>query len=133
MNSTFDDRVLGNLDSRCGPSLTTVRRCGTVAGKEPRNSIASSGYRIRQSRGFFVPVRFHGGRVTDKKPRKGEEVRLSGCRFRASRLLRVRRLETSPRGHLDQPGDVLMAQSIIPFNFHSHAVRIVMRDGNPWF
>ncbi|MGY0301497.1 Bro-N domain-containing protein [Xylella fastidiosa subsp. multiplex] len=26
-----------------------------------------------------------------------------------------------------------MAQSIIPFNFHSHAVRIVMRDGNPWF
>ncbi|HHW4677300.1 phage antirepressor protein [Xylella fastidiosa] len=88
-------------------SLTHIHRCGTVASKEPRNSIAASGYRIRQSRGFFVPVRFHGGRVTDKKPRKGEEVRLSGCRFLASRLLRVRRLETSPRGHLDQPGDVL--------------------------
>ncbi|MDC7969724.1 BRO-N domain-containing protein [Xylella fastidiosa subsp. multiplex] len=26
-----------------------------------------------------------------------------------------------------------MSQSIIPFNFHSHAVRVVMRDGNPWF
>ncbi|MBE0269794.1 phage antirepressor protein [Xylella fastidiosa subsp. multiplex] len=26
-----------------------------------------------------------------------------------------------------------MTQSIIPFNFHSHAVRVVMRDGNPWF
>ncbi|MDC6416715.1 hypothetical protein LOK85_12620 [Xylella fastidiosa subsp. multiplex] len=54
-------------------SLTTVRRCGTVVGKEPRNSIAASGYRIRQSRGFFVPVRFHGGRVTDTRPRKGKK------------------------------------------------------------
>ncbi|QJP49335.1 hypothetical protein HKJ31_03210 [Xylella fastidiosa subsp. multiplex] len=26
-----------------------------------------------------------------------------------------------------------MSQSIIPFNFHSHVVRVVMRDGNPWF
>ncbi|NRP54183.1 phage antirepressor protein [Xylella fastidiosa] len=26
-----------------------------------------------------------------------------------------------------------MTQSIIPFDFHSHAVRVVMRDGNPWF
>ncbi|HHW4673588.1 MAG TPA: BRO-N domain-containing protein [Xylella fastidiosa subsp. pauca] len=26
-----------------------------------------------------------------------------------------------------------MAQSIIPFDFHSHTVRVVMRDGNPWF
>lgn len=26
-----------------------------------------------------------------------------------------------------------MAQSIIPFDFHSHPVRIVMRDGEPWF
>ncbi|ARO69700.1 hypothetical protein B9J09_06510 [Xylella fastidiosa subsp. pauca] len=26
-----------------------------------------------------------------------------------------------------------MSQSIIPFDFHSHAVRVVMRDGNPWF
>ncbi|MBE0269785.1 hypothetical protein FG476_02005 [Xylella fastidiosa subsp. multiplex] len=26
-----------------------------------------------------------------------------------------------------------MSQSIIPFDFHSHVVRVVMRDGNPWF
>ncbi|MBS9446362.1 Bro-N domain-containing protein [Xylella fastidiosa subsp. multiplex] len=26
-----------------------------------------------------------------------------------------------------------MSQSIIPFDFNSHTVRIVMRDGNPWF
>ncbi|WP_375732421.1 Bro-N domain-containing protein [Xylella fastidiosa] len=26
-----------------------------------------------------------------------------------------------------------MSQSIIPFDFHSHTVRVVMRDGNPWF
>ncbi|MGY0342978.1 BRO-N domain-containing protein [Xylella fastidiosa] len=26
-----------------------------------------------------------------------------------------------------------MTRSIIPFDFHSHAVRVVMRDGNPWF
>ncbi|WP_393919528.1 BRO-N domain-containing protein [Xylella fastidiosa] len=26
-----------------------------------------------------------------------------------------------------------MSQSVIPFDFHSHAVRVVMRDGNPWF
>ncbi|WP_244126678.1 BRO-N domain-containing protein, partial [Xylella fastidiosa] len=26
-----------------------------------------------------------------------------------------------------------MTQSIIPFDFHSHVVRVVMRDGNPWF
>ncbi|WP_267885715.1 BRO-N domain-containing protein, partial [Xylella fastidiosa] len=26
-----------------------------------------------------------------------------------------------------------MTQSVIPFDFHSHVVRVVMRDGNPWF
>ncbi|AIC11259.1 BRO-N domain-containing protein [Xylella fastidiosa] len=26
-----------------------------------------------------------------------------------------------------------MTRSIIPFDFHSHSVRVVMRDGNPWF
>ncbi|WCF27237.1 BRO-N domain-containing protein [Xylella fastidiosa] len=26
-----------------------------------------------------------------------------------------------------------MTRSIIPFDFHSHVVRVVMRDGNPWF
>ncbi|MDC6407299.1 Bro-N domain-containing protein [Xylella fastidiosa subsp. multiplex] len=26
-----------------------------------------------------------------------------------------------------------MTRSIIPFDFHSHTVRVVMRDGNPWF
>ncbi|WP_369210809.1 hypothetical protein [Xylella fastidiosa] len=62
MNGTCDDRVLGNLDSRYGLSLTHIRRCGTVAGKEIKNS-GNSGHRTRNSCGFFTPVRFYVGRA----------------------------------------------------------------------
>ncbi|MGY4813333.1 phage antirepressor protein [Xylella fastidiosa] len=43
-------------------SLTHIRRCGTVFGKEPKNS-GNSGTRIRKSCGFFTPARFYVGRA----------------------------------------------------------------------
>ncbi|WCF27867.1 hypothetical protein [Xylella fastidiosa] len=48
--------------------MTPLHRCGTVAGKELKNSVAS-GTRIRKSCGFFVPARFmSGGRQPYKTP-----------------------------------------------------------------
>ncbi|WP_262363358.1 hypothetical protein, partial [Xylella fastidiosa] len=41
-------------------SLTTAHRCGTVAGKEPKNS-GQSGTRTRNPCGFFTPARFTSG------------------------------------------------------------------------
>ncbi|WLE26492.1 hypothetical protein [Xylella fastidiosa] len=41
-------------------SLTTAHRCGTVVGKEPKNS-GQSGTRTRNLCGFFTPARFTSG------------------------------------------------------------------------
>ncbi|HHW4669517.1 MAG TPA: hypothetical protein ACQGQJ_07995 [Xylella fastidiosa subsp. multiplex] len=106
MNGTFDDRVLGNLDARCGPSLTTVRRCGTVAGKEPKNS-GSSGNRTRNPCGFFTPARFYVGRAAAIQHPQGENCPPSTSGFLASRHPQVRRLRTSPLWSSHEVGDVL--------------------------
>ncbi|AIC11137.1 phage-related protein [Xylella fastidiosa] len=50
-------RALGYKDT---VSLTTAHRCGTVFGKELRNS-EHSGTRIRNPCGFFTPARFTSG------------------------------------------------------------------------
>ncbi len=122
----------GPFYPRCGPSLTTVRRCGTVAGKEPKNS-ELGGTRTRNPCGFFTPARFYVGRAAAIQHPQGENCPPSEFGFLASRHPQVRRLRTSPLCSSHNSGDIFMSQSIIPFDFHSHAVRVVMRDGNPWF
>ncbi|HHW4673868.1 hypothetical protein [Xylella fastidiosa] len=74
MNGTCDDRVLGNLDSRYGLSLTHIHRCGTVAAKELRNS-GHSGTRIRNPCGFFTPARFYVGRAAAIQDPLGKAAR----------------------------------------------------------
>ncbi len=70
-------RALGYKDT---VSLTTVRRCGTVASKEIKNS-GTSGTRIRKSCGFFTPafLRREGGSHTT--PCKGESCPPSSSGF----------------------------------------------------
>ncbi|MFG5202275.1 BRO family protein [Xylella fastidiosa subsp. multiplex] len=113
-------------------SLTTVRRCGTVAAKEPKNS-ELGGTRTRNPCGFFTPARFYVGRAAAIQHPQGENCPPSEFGFLASRHPQVRRLRTSPLCSSHNSGDIFMSQSIIPFDFHSHVVRVVMRDGNPWF
>ncbi|WCF27745.1 hypothetical protein [Xylella fastidiosa] len=57
--------------------LTPLHRCGTVFGKELRNS-ESSGTRIRKSCGFFVPARFTSGGRQRYNTRKGKAARRLG-------------------------------------------------------
>ncbi|NMR01613.1 hypothetical protein HJ420_10500 [Xylella fastidiosa] len=58
-------------------SLTHIHRCGTVVGKELRNS-EPSGTRIRKSCGFFVPARFTSGGRQPYNTRKGKTARRLG-------------------------------------------------------
>ncbi|UIX81918.1 hypothetical protein [Xylella fastidiosa] len=56
-------------------SLTTAHRCGTVFGKEIKNS-GSSGNRTRNPCGFFTPARFYVGRAAAiQHPVKGKAAR----------------------------------------------------------
>ncbi len=75
-------------------SLTTVRRCGTVAGKELKNS-EIGGTRIRKSCGFLRPhvLRREGGSHTTPARGKLPAVRF---RFLTSRHPQERRVRTSP-------------------------------------
>ncbi|MDS9990886.1 Bro-N domain-containing protein [Xylella fastidiosa] len=112
-------------------SLTTVRRCGTVAGKELKNS-EIGGTRIRKSCGFFTPARFTSGGRQPYNTRKGKAAR------RPISVLNLPTPTGAARKNVSlcsshKSGDIFMSQSIIPFDFHSHVVRVVMRDGNPWF
>ncbi|WP_080729498.1 hypothetical protein [Xylella fastidiosa] len=55
-------------------SLTTAHRCGTVFGKELKNS-GNSGTRIRKPCGFFTPARFTSGGRQPYNTRKGKAAR----------------------------------------------------------
>ncbi|WCF22951.1 hypothetical protein [Xylella fastidiosa] len=55
-------------------SLTTAHRCGTVFGKELKNS-ELSGTRIRKPCGFFTPARFTSGGRQPYNTRKGKAAR----------------------------------------------------------
>lgn len=112
-------------------SLTTVRRCGTVAGKELKNS-EPRGTRTRKPCGFFMPARFTSGGRQPYNTRKGKAARRLGSVLNLPTPTGAARKNVSLCSS-HSLGDVFMTQSIIPFNFHSHAVRVVMRDGNPWF
>ncbi|KAJ4852642.1 hypothetical protein XYFPCFBP8418_012500 [Xylella fastidiosa subsp. multiplex] len=52
-------------------SLTTAHSCGTVAGKELRNS-ELSGTRIRKPCGFFTPARFTSEGGSHTTPARGK-------------------------------------------------------------
>ncbi|MGY4813332.1 BRO family protein [Xylella fastidiosa] len=68
-------RKTGSYVSDDTVSLTTVRRCGTVASKEIKNS-EHSGTRIRNPCGFFTPARFYVGRAAAiQHPVKGKAAR----------------------------------------------------------
>ncbi len=64
----------GPFYPRCGPSLTTVRRCGTVAGKEPKNS-ELGGTRTRNPCGFLRLHVFTSGGRQLYNTRKGKTAR----------------------------------------------------------
>ncbi|MDD0928123.1 hypothetical protein LOD59_10915 [Xylella fastidiosa subsp. multiplex] len=55
-------------------SLTTAHRCGTVVGKEIKNS-GNSGTRIRKPCGFFTPERFYVGRAAAIQDPLGKAAR----------------------------------------------------------
>ncbi|AIC11366.1 BRO-N domain-containing protein [Xylella fastidiosa] len=68
-------RKTGSYVSNDTVSLTTVRRCGTVAAKEIKNS-GNSGNRTRNPCGFFTPARFYVGRAAAiQHPAKGKAAR----------------------------------------------------------
>ncbi|QIS26413.1 phage antirepressor protein [Xylella fastidiosa] len=96
-------RALGYKDT---VSLTTAHRCGTVFGKEPKNS-GSSGNRTRNPCGFFTPARFYVGRAAAIQHPQGESCPPSTSGFLASRHPQVRRLRTSPLWSSHEVGDVL--------------------------
>ncbi|HHW4669514.1 MAG TPA: BRO-N domain-containing protein [Xylella fastidiosa subsp. multiplex] len=65
-------RKTGSYVSNDSVSLTQIHRCGTVAGKEIKNS-GSSGTRTRNPCGFFTPARFtSGGRQPYKTLQRGK-------------------------------------------------------------
>ncbi len=102
----------GPFYPRCGPSLTHIHRCGTVAGKESESSVAS-GTRIRNTRGFFVPafLRREGG--SDTRPRKGKAAHRLATAFYLPAPLRAASESVTARLK-PQLGDVLM-HAPIPF------------------
>ncbi|MDC6407298.1 hypothetical protein LOD50_11375 [Xylella fastidiosa subsp. multiplex] len=67
-------RVVGSYVSNDTVSLTTAHRCGTVFGKELKNS-ELSGTRIRKPCGFFTPARFTSGGRQPYNTRKGKAAR----------------------------------------------------------
>ncbi|WP_235048572.1 hypothetical protein [Xylella fastidiosa] len=87
-------------------SLTHIHRCGTVAGKEPKNS-GNSGTRIRNPCGFFTPARFYVGRAAAIQHPQGESCPPSVSGFLASRHPQVRRLRTFLLWSSHETGDVL--------------------------
>ncbi|ACB92613.1 phage antirepressor protein [Xylella fastidiosa subsp. fastidiosa] len=87
-------------------SLTTAHRCGTVAGKECKNSVAS-GTRIRNPCGFFTPARFYVGRAAAiQHPVKGKAARRLATVSYPPDILRAAR-KNVPLGLKPQLGDVL--------------------------
>ncbi|AIC10062.1 BRO-N domain-containing protein [Xylella fastidiosa] len=71
-------RKTGSYTSNNAVSLTTVRRCGTVASKELQNS-CSGGIRTRQLADFLYPYVFMSGGQQRYKTRKGKAVRRNYC------------------------------------------------------
>lgn len=78
MNGTFDDRVLGNLDSRCGPSLTHIHRCGTVA---PALANSSAGFGNPMNGASKAPRIPSGAFVASHDLRWGSQEDRKVCRF----------------------------------------------------
>ncbi|MDC6407187.1 Bro-N domain-containing protein [Xylella fastidiosa subsp. multiplex] len=121
----------GPFYPRCGPSLTHIHRCGTVAGKESESSVAS-GTRIRNTRGFFVPVRFYVGRAAAiQDPVRGKAAHRLATAFYLPAPLRAASESVTARLK-PQLGDVLM-HAPIPFSFDNQSVRVFVLDGQPWF
>ncbi|NMR13879.1 hypothetical protein HJ467_09725 [Xylella fastidiosa] len=86
-------------------SLTTAHRCGTVFGKELKNS-ELSGTRIRKPCGFFTPARFTSGGRQPYNTRKGKAARRLATVSYPPDILRAAR-KNVPLGLKPQLGDVL--------------------------
>lgn len=93
--------------------------------------------RTRQTCGFFVPVPnlFLAGRVATRK-----DAHLTCFRLSTSRPPCWMRVIAHRQGHQSLSKERIMASAtlgtsaqITPFNFGTHSVRVVMRDGEPWF
>lgn len=75
------------------------------------------------------------------KTRKGKSVRLAQPRSLTSQPPCWMRVKTFQQGFLSLVEERFMSQSafpevssaVIPFDFEAHTLRVVMRDGNPWF
>ncbi|WP_267885716.1 BRO-N domain-containing protein, partial [Xylella fastidiosa] len=111
-------------------SLTHIRRCGTVAGKERNNSV-DSGIRTRNPCGFFTPARFYVGRAAAIQDPLGKAAR------RLSTVVNLPTPTGAARNNVSlwfkpQTGDTLM-HAPIPFSFDNQSVRVFVLDGQPWF
>jgi prophage antirepressor-like protein len=93
--------------------------------------------RTRQTCGFFAPVPdlFLAGRVATRK-----DAHLTCFRLSTSRPPCRMRVIAHRQGHQSLSKERIMASAtlgtsaqITPFNFGTHAVRVVMRNGEPWF
>ncbi|EGO80834.1 BRO-N domain-containing protein [Xylella fastidiosa] len=98
-------RKTGSYVSDDTVSLTTVRRCGTVVGKEIKNS-ELSGTRIRKPCGFFTPARFTSGGRQPYNTRKGKAARRLSSVFDLPTPTGAARKNVSPWSS-DNSGDVL--------------------------
>ncbi|MDC6407297.1 hypothetical protein LOD50_11380 [Xylella fastidiosa subsp. multiplex] len=86
--------------------MTPLHRCGTVFGKEIKNS-GQSGTRIRKSCGFFTPARFYVGRAAAiQHPVKGKAARRLCPVFDLPTPTGAARKNVSPWSSHDK-GDVL--------------------------
>ncbi|WP_338132042.1 hypothetical protein, partial [Xylella fastidiosa] len=112
-------------------SLTTTHRCGTVFGKECKNSV-HSGTRIRKPCGFFTPARFYVGRAAAIQDPQGESCPPSMSGFLPSRHPQVRRVRTSLLCSSNDIGDVFMTQLPAAVCFSGKSLSIIDRDGTPY-
>lgn len=102
-----------------------------LRGKECKNSVASGTRPDRQR--FFCARASMAGRATDTTPRKGEEVHRLATVLNLPATSRDC-VRTAPRDFKSQLG-VAMTQlpAVSPFVFESKTVRVMQRDGEPWF
>ncbi|WP_277710668.1 BRO-N domain-containing protein, partial [Xylella fastidiosa] len=112
-------------------SLTHIHRCGTVFGKECKNSV-HSGTRIRKPCGFFTPARFYVGRAAAIQDPQGESCPPSMSGFLPSRHPQVRRVRTSLLCSSNDIGDVFMTQLPAAVCFSGKSLSIIDRDGTPY-
>jgi len=108
-------------------------------GMERRNSSVERKTAPDSQRFFCARARFIFGREGDGYKTFGEEVRLAQPRFLTSRPPCRMRVETFRQGFVSLVEERFMSQSVqgasgaITFTFSTQALRVILRNSEPWF